>query len=109
LYVLSAVYAGKEDLIEESLGPLSESGIIFDMNFVSAYNKIGENKKALEILEVLVENNPENVQYHISLAAAYFENNQNIKSIAELEKAIELDPSFKEQGEKFIEEIKAGR
>ncbi len=109
LYVLSAIYAGKEKIIEESLGPIDEIGVVFDMNFVKAYSTLGDNLKSIEILEKLVEENPENVQYHISLAAAYFENKQNIKSIAELEKAIELDPNFKEQGERFIEEIKAGK
>ena len=108
LYILSSIYAGKEELIEELFGSIVESGVMLDMNFVNAYSKIGEKTKALQVLEILVENNPENVQYHISLAATYFENGQNSKSIIELEKAIELDPNFKEQGEKFLGEIKTG-
>ncbi|MEA2112794.1 MAG: O-antigen ligase family protein [Patescibacteria group bacterium] len=106
-YVLSAIYAKKEDLIEETFGKsINDLDIIFDMNFVSAYNKSGEKLKAIEILKKIVEENPKEVQYRVSLAAAYFENGQNSKSIIELEKAIELDPNFKGQGEKFIEEVR---
>jgi len=108
LYVLASIYAGKDDLVEKTLGPIIESGVILDMNFVNAYAKAGEKLKVIQVLEILVKNNPENVQYHISLAAAYFENWQNAKAIIEIEKAMELDPSFKEQGKKFIEEIKSG-
>ena len=108
LYILSAIYAGKEDLIEASLGSVDNWEVDFNTDFVTAYNSVGEKQKAMEILENLVKNNPSNVQYHISLAAAYFENNQNSKSISELEKAIKLDSNFKEQGEKFIENIKSG-
>jgi len=108
LYILGGIYAGKEGEIEEKIGGIGEWGIPLNMDFVNAYSHTNQKLKALEILENLVKDNPENVQYHISLAAAYFENNQNAKSISELEKAIELDPSFKEQGEGFIKNIKAG-
>lgn len=107
-YILSSIYADKESEIETVFGLMSEWGIELNMDFVNAYSNTGQKQKALEVLKNLVELHPENVQYHISLAAAYFETNQNAKSISELEKAIELDPNFKEQGEKFIENIKAG-
>ena len=109
LYILSAIYSGNEELVKELFGSIIESGITLDMNFVNAYSKVGDKIKALQVLEVLVRDNPENVQYHVSLAAAYFENGQNAQAMAEIEKAIELDPSFKEQGEKFLEEIMVGK
>lgn len=109
LYILSAIFAGKEDLVEKSLGPIIDSGIDFDMNFVNAYNKKGDNFKAKQVLKKLIETNPENIQYRVSLAAAYFKDGQNLEALNEINKAIEIDPSFKEQGERFIEEINAGR
>jgi len=108
LYVLSAIFADQEDLVEEAIGPIIDSGVSFDMNFVNAYSQKGNRIKAIQILEKLVENNLNNIQYRVSLAAAYFENNQNSEAIRVIEEAIEIDSNFKEQGEKFIEEINAG-
>jgi len=108
LYILSAIFAEKEDQVEEALGPIIDSGIDFDMNFANAYKKKGDTNMAIQILEKLVENKPDNLQYRVSLAAVYFEVGQNTKAQNEIEKAMEIDPNFKEQGEKFIEEINAG-
>ena len=105
LYALSAIYVGRNDLVIELLG----TDIIADNNFLNAYRKMGQKSKVVQICEAFVEKDRNNPQYHISLAAAYFEIGQNTKSIAEIEKAIELDPNFKSQGGKFIEEIKSGR
>jgi len=79
LYILSAIFAEKEDQVEEALGPIIDSGIDFDMNFANAYKKKGDTNMAIQILEKLVENKPDNLQYRVSLAAVYFEVGQNQK------------------------------
>jgi len=56
-----------------------------------------------------VEENPFNPQIRLSLAASYLAVGNRIQSILEIEKIIELDPDFKDQGEFFIREIRAGR
>ena len=53
--------------------------------------------------------NSANLQYRVGLASAYARLDQNQKAIAELEKAIEITPQFKAQGESFIKQIKEGR
>lgn len=105
LYALSAIYVGKDELARELLG----ADIIANRNFLNAYRQMGQMSKVIQVCEEFVREEPNNPQYHISLAAAYFENGQNAQSIAEIEKAIELDPNFKSQGEKFIQDIRAGK
>ena len=56
-----------------------------------------------------LEQKPDDPQLHVSLAAAYLSNGNRKESIAELQKAIELNPDFKKQGEFYIGEIRAGR
>ena len=77
--------------------------------FVSAYYKIGNFQKIKEIWEYLIREQPNNAQLYVSLAATYLQLGERQNAIKELEKAIELEPKFKEQGEYFINEIRAGR
>ena len=59
--------------------------------------------------EKFVNKEPSNVQYRLNLASAYIKIFQDQKAIKELEKAIELAPDFKAQGEAFIKQIREGR
>ena len=56
-----------------------------------------------------MKGNPNDVQAHISLGAAYVELGERQKAIAEIEKAMELSPDFRSQGEYFVRELRAGR
>ncbi|MFH1402489.1 MAG: O-antigen ligase family protein [Patescibacteria group bacterium] len=104
LYALSAIYVDKGDVVEE----LFADEIIVDQNFLNAYRKMGQTAKVVQICEAFVGQDPNNPQYHMSLAAAYFDDNQKTKSIAEIERVIELNPDFKNQGEQFIQKIRSG-
>ena len=56
-----------------------------------------------------MEQNPSNAQYRVSLAAGYLRINERMKAIEQLQKSIEIESKFKQQGEYYINEIKAGR
>ena len=94
-----------EDLLENVFG----QKILADTQFVNAYAKAGNYKKVKEIWLKFVEKEPNNPQYRVSLAASHLQLEERQDAIKELQKAIELAPEFKEQGEYFINEIKAGR
>jgi len=82
----------------------------FDISqLINAYARAGNYKKVAELWQILIFQEPNNVQYHVNLAATYLKLGERENTIKELEKAIELNPQFKEQGEYFINEIKAGR
>lgn len=108
IYAVSAIFAGKEALAEELMkdhgGTLQD-----DERFLKAYAQKNNYDKVVAILKVFIDKNPTNVQYRLNLAAVYLQRGQRTKSVEQLEKAIEANPSFKKQGEFYISEIKAGR
>ncbi|OGD67248.1 hypothetical protein A2442_00550 [Candidatus Campbellbacteria bacterium RIFOXYC2_FULL_35_25] len=108
-YASTAVYAGEDQLVEDLLVPEYGSTLVADDRLLKAYYETGQSKKVIDILELYVEKNPEDTQTKMSLSAAYLEAGQRTKSIEVLQGIIETNPEFKEQGEYYISEIKAGR
>lgn len=109
IYAAAAIYAGLDDLAEELLIPTYGTTELPEPVFVNAYLSRGQYDRVVRIWEKQVENNPNNAQSRLSLAASYIEIGEREKAIKELEKVIELSPDFREQGEFFISEIRAGR
>jgi tetratricopeptide (TPR) repeat protein len=108
LYAVGAIYSGKNQLAGEILAEVSISTLIQDEQLLRAYVDTGQFNNVVFIWERRVENNPDNSDFRVSLAAAYLQVGEREKSIAQLRKAIELNPSFKEEGESYIREIQAG-
>ncbi len=108
-YAATLIRAGRAQEAEELLSALDEKNYAFDADIVNAYVSIGRTDKLTAFLEEQIKQQPDNVQAYISLSAAYLESGNRLKAIAKIEEAIERFPTFKEQGEFFIREIKAGR
>ena len=109
IYAIAAIYGGKADLGEKILTDRYGTYKIADLRLVNAYISANDYKKVVQILEKIVEQNLSNAQYRVSLAAGYLHIDEKMKAIEQLQKAIEIEPKFKEQGEYYINEIKAGR
>ena len=73
--------------------------------FVSAYERIGDLRGVVAVWETLVAFSPNNAQYRVDLGNAYRNIGEKEKAIAQFEKAIELEPSFKAGGEEIIRQI----
>lgn len=95
--------------VKEAEEVLSNGELLADQRIVKAYYDTKDFDSALRYAEAIAEYTPNDVQAHISLAALYSEMGMRAKAIASLRRAIELEPSFKEQGEYYIREIEAGR
>ena len=106
---LGAVLNNQSDYAEEVLMKAFGSKIIADQNLLTAYARTGNFKKVRDIWLLFIKNDPQNAQYYVNLAATYMQLGDRQNAIKELQKAIEINPQFKAQGEQFIEEIKAGR
>ncbi|MBI2627907.1 MAG: O-antigen ligase family protein [Candidatus Niyogibacteria bacterium] len=106
---ITAIVAGKPEYAEELLLKHFNAVIIGDQKFVNAYARVGNFARVKDIWLLIIEKEPNNAQYRVNLAATYLQLNERTKAVKELEKAIELNPDFKGQGEYFIKEIKAGR
>jgi tetratricopeptide (TPR) repeat protein len=107
-YAVSAIYAGELALAGELLTPIEEVAVT-DERIVKAYYDAKRYDVVLSIWKARALRNPNDPQAHVSLGAAYLLTGERNQAIAELKKAIELNPAFKEQAEQYIREIRAGR
>lgn len=109
IYAVALVFAGKveesEKLLEEGFG----KNLIPDERLIRAYVGINRFDRVVVLWGKMIELNPTNAQYRVNLAASYLEIGEREKSIEQLQKAIELEPKFKQQGEYYINEIRSGR
>jgi O-antigen ligase/tetratricopeptide (TPR) repeat protein len=104
-----AIVNGKSNYASEVLIKHFGTDLVADLQLINAYARVGNFARVRDIWLELLKQSPKNPQYHVNLAATYLKLGQRSKSIQELEKAIELNPQFKENGQYLINEIKAGR
>ena len=112
IYAMALLYANNKTEAKKFLEPIrqkSGGGAVVDERLLKAYIDTGDYKSAEEILSALITSDPANYRYHISLAALHLEKGERQKAIAEIQKAVDISPEFKDQGEYYIKEIKAGR
>ncbi len=107
LYTLALVYA--KDFKGADALAAGDLAVLGDTRVIQAYADLGQYKKIVEIGKMKIALDPNNGQYHVSLAAAYLKAGDRQSAIAEIRKTIELVPDFKVKGEYFIKEIQAGR
>ncbi len=105
VYIFSGQKEKGDDILVKKFGTTT----IADIRLVNAYANIGDYAKVRDIWLLIMKSEPNNVQYHVNLAATYLKLNEREKAVEELQKSIELNPDFKQQGEYFINEIRAGR
>ena len=109
IYALSLIYDGENNLAENVLKEKFGVDVIPDQRFINAYVRTGDFKMVARIWEKFIEKSPSNAQYRVRLAATYIKIGKREEAIKQLQKAIELKPDFKKQGEYYINEIRAGR
>ncbi len=108
-YAVGAVYAGEDKLAKELLLKGFGTTTVDDKKLLQAYVATNQFDKAISIVKKQIKKDPKNVQKIIALSVAYLKNGQKEESIKQLKKAIEIDPNFKEQGEKYIKQIESGQ
>ncbi|MBI4691968.1 MAG: O-antigen ligase family protein [Candidatus Terrybacteria bacterium] len=108
IYAMAAIFAGQDKLAEDLMKDYGGL-IVADERILRAFIERGDIIKITAILEKFIEQEPNNAQYRVSLAAGYLQSSQRQKAIEQLQKAIDLEPKFKQQGEYYINEIRAGR
>ncbi|MCR4283801.1 MAG: O-antigen ligase family protein [Parcubacteria group bacterium] len=108
-FAIMAAIAKKQEYVNEIIEKYYYGKDIPSTNLATAYFMVGNFEKVKDTWIALVNSDPMNAQYHVSLAAAYSELGMKGEAIREIEEAIKLMPEFKAQGEYYINEIKAGR
>lgn len=108
-YVATLLRTGQTNLanslIQEKFGTTTPNDDIL----FQAYIDIKDYPHVIAIANVRVEADPTNTKKRIQLAAAYLESGDRVGAVKALQDAIAIDPSFKAQGESYIQEIQAGK
>ena len=82
---------------------------VLNKSFLNAFVGLGDYRKVKKVWLRLTEVEPTNPQNYISLAATNLNLGEREEAIKNIQKAMQLAPDFKQQGEYFINEIRAGR
>jgi teichuronic acid biosynthesis protein TuaE len=109
---IASIVANKKDLGEKILGVPEKNWVASfgnETQFINVYAKAGDFKRVKELWQGLILKQPNNAQLRLGLAATYLQLGDRQNAIKELETIIKLEPKFKEQGEYYISEIRAGR
>ncbi len=108
-YAATAIRLGDRALSNKLLMDRYNMTTPDDGFILQAYIDVKDFGSVLAISKLRSEKNPLDAKMHLELAAAYLQAGDRPNSILEIRTAIELDPTFKEQGEFYISEIQAGR
>ncbi|XKT74482.1 MAG: O-antigen ligase family protein [Patescibacteria group bacterium UBA2163] len=108
-YAATAIRADKQERADQLLIERYGTVDIDNSILLQAYIDTNQHEKVIAFALRQVENNPEDAQRWLELAAAYLNANQRTNAIEAIQKAIELNPQFKTQGEQYISDIRAGR
>jgi tetratricopeptide (TPR) repeat protein len=77
--------------------------------YINAYAEVGDFDTVARLWEVKIEQEPDNLEAHRALAVAYTYIGEFQQAIAVIEELIEIQPEFREQGEEYVRELRAGR
>lgn len=109
IYGLTLLAAGQNELSQKVFADTPIEKIILDDRYVSVLAMLKKYDELIAVVEKRIELDPTNLQNRITLAASYLEAGRREDAIIAIQKIIALDPSFKERGEYYIAEIRAGR
>ncbi len=101
--------AGDQATAVKLFDGVPESTLVFDDRYVGVLVALKQYDRLIYIIKKRVESAPNNLQYRINLAAAYLAAERRNDAVQAIADAIKIDPSFKEKGDYYISEIRAGR
>jgi O-antigen ligase/tetratricopeptide (TPR) repeat protein len=108
MYAVAALYKGDSRLADNLLIKAFGTTLVYDEDLISTYAYIKRFDRVIPILEQKLSEG-DDPQIRLRLAATYLEIKDSTRAIAEIQKIIDVNPGFKQQGDYYISEIRAGR
>jgi len=109
MYAISAIYKKDLERADKILLDFFGATIVDNSRLLQTYINTGNWERVRDIWELRVNASPNNSQLRVSFAASYLQLGDRNAAIEQLQKAIEIDPGFKKDGDFLIQEIRAGR
>lgn len=108
-YAATLIRVGEEALADQIITERFDTPTPAEDILLQAYIDTGNVPKMTAIAEARVEKNPTNVNYRTQLAGLYLDTGRRQDAIQALRDAAEVNPAFKPDADRFIEDIEAGR
>lgn len=106
VYIYAVIFATRENLVEELLSKHKDS--YGDDLLLSAFSIKKRYGDLVSLWKYRSENDPQNLQYKLSLAASYLLNGNKNMAISGIKEIMRLDPNFTNQGQEYIRQIEMG-
>ncbi|MCD6284201.1 O-antigen ligase family protein [bacterium] len=103
-----------EDLAQKEFDKMKKMGFKYNTvknleRLIRPYYIVKDYRKLKEIYLKLIELKPNNAKYYAGLAAVYKNLGEKEKAKQMVKKAMELDPSYKEEAEIFLQMLEGGK
>lgn len=111
VYGLTALYAGHpgaEELLKKAYVPKriwGDNRLVYDVDLARVYFNLKNYRKAIDIWNVIIANEPKDVNNYIDLANAYIQIGNREKALETLRKALAANPEMKAQIDPLIERV----
>ncbi|MDE2079454.1 MAG: O-antigen ligase family protein [Patescibacteria group bacterium] len=107
LYAAMAIRTGDMALAKSLLVPRFGTATPDDSTILSAYVAVKDYPDAFAVLNAHIAANPSDYQGYVNLAGIYFQTGDKAHAVSALQKAMQLNPAFKTQGQSLIDQINA--
>ncbi len=107
IYMVGAIYVGNKEVLDQMVKQIPREKILNDSRVLKAYSDMGDNSTAISILNERIKINPKTMQDRFLLADIYYRLGLKQKSAELIKEMTEIDPSFKTQGDMYIQQILA--
>jgi O-antigen ligase/Flp pilus assembly protein TadD len=108
-YAIASLYKGDEPFANDLLTKTYSTDLYYDETLINVYAQLGKFDKVTAILQKKLSDGGDDPQLRLRLAAAYLEMGKKTESLAEIQKIIDAHPDFKQQGEYYMGQIRAGK
>ena len=98
---------GSEKKAKDLFG--NDESIFTDQRIINVYNKLKQYSKVIDPYKKLIVKDPNNLQYHATLAITYLNNGERSMSLVELKNMLVKFPQVKSQIEEAIKQIQEGK
>jgi len=107
-YALALYVTGQNAEADKLLMDGFGTVLLDDDRLLQVYTNTKQVSRIVDIWKLRVEKDPQNVEFHLGLASAYFTANNIPATIAELQKVAQLNPQMATQMQTLISQIQAG-
>lgn len=108
-YASAAVYTGNNELASKILNERYSTDTLFDLTLLQAYAETKQYDKIIETYKKRLTEKPDDIQSKVSMAVAFAKKGDRKNAIKTFEEVVTQDSSFKEVGNFWISELRAGR